>query len=255
MALLAPPMRPACVLPVILALAGCGNSRSDDRGGHTRFRRIAVIGASVSAGFGGMSVANEMKAAASDARVFDAARLDMYQDALTIGPNEVRQALDSQPDLVIALDFLFWYEYASASPQQRTQRFEAGLAELDKIRATGAAVIVGDVPSYTQASELILPHSMIPSATELADFNVRLRVWAADRKIVVVPFAEMCQPLLSDGDIEVTPGEYVRARELMAFDGMHPNPVGMWYVMTRIDRQVETELGVARDAWRFARPD
>lgn len=213
-----------------------------------------MVGASVSAGFGGMSVADAMKRAAPDATVIDAARLDMFQDAPTVGRAEIQTASDADPDLVIALDFLFWYEYATASPEQRQLRFEAGLAELDRLRGGGVALIVGDVPSYTQASELILPRSMIPSAAELAAFNVRLRAWAAERKIVIVPFAKMCEPLLTDGEIEVAPGERVRARELMSIDGLHPNIDGMWYVMTQIDRQVEAELGVARDAWRFERP-
>jgi hypothetical protein len=242
---------------VVAVAAGCGNSRSsDDPGEGNRFKRIAVVGASVSAGFGGMSVADAMKGAAPDATVIDAARLDMFQDAPAVGRAEVDKAHDADPDLVIALDFLFWYEYATASPEQRRLRFEAGLAELDKLRAGGVALIVGDVPSYLQASELILPRSMIPSAAELAAFNVRLRAWAADagRKVVIIPFAKMCEPLLTDGEIEVAPGERVRARELMSIDGLHPNIDGMWYVLTQIDRQVETELGVARDAWKFERP-
>jgi hypothetical protein len=242
---------------VVLAtlVAGCSESSSDKPTAKTRVvKRIAVVGASVSAGFGGMSVADALRAAAKDATVIDASDMMMYRSPVATGRAEIARALDGEPDLVIGLDFLFWYEYANVSQAERIARLDQALSDLESVRRTGASLVVGDVPRFTNASELILGKHLIPSEAELAELNGRLRAWATMRDVVIVPFAEMCRPLSTDGEIEVVPGERVRARELMSLDGLHPNIEGTWYVLSQIDAQVEAELGVAKDAWVFRRP-
>jgi hypothetical protein len=240
------------------ALAGCSDSSSRPPTAEAKpvrtFRRIAVVGASVSAGFGGTSVADALRGAAKDATIIDEAEMTMYQSPIAIGAKAIDRALLEDPDLVIGLDFLFWYEYTGAPQAERLRRLDQALVQLERIRTAGATLVVGDVPRFSTASELILDPTWIPSEAELAELNGRLRAWAALRDVVIVPFAEMCAPLATDGEIEVSPGERVRARELMALDGLHPNIFGTWYVMKQIDKLVETELGVAPDAWTFKRP-
>lgn len=248
-------MRIAGFVVLAAVAAGCSESSPPTPSVKPRtFRRIAVVGASVSAGFGGMSVADALRGAARDATIIDDAQLTMYQSPIANGAKEIDHALLEDPDLVIGLDFLFWYEYTGAPQAERIRRLDQGLADLERIRTAGASLVVGDVPRFSTASELILNPTWVPSEADLAELNGRLRAWAALRDVVIVPFAEMCAPLATDGEIEVLPGERMRARELMSLDGLHPNIEGTWYVMTQIDKLVEAELGVAKDAWTFKRP-
>jgi lysophospholipase L1-like esterase len=219
------------------------------------FHRIAVVGASVSAGFGGAPLADVLTAAIPGATITGAASVFMFRDAVANGATQIDDALRARPDLVVAIDFLFWHDYNGVDREDRLARQERGLADLDRARAAGAAVIVGDVPRILTAAELLIPTSAIPPADDLAALNARLREWARTRPdVLIVPFAELAGPLAAGADVEVAPGETLPARALMSPDGLHPNALGVWYVMSTIDRLVEAAYGVPPAAWTFARP-
>jgi hypothetical protein len=219
------------------------------------FRRIAVVGASVSAGFGGTPLADALTAAVPGATITGAANVFMFRDAVADGATQIDDALRANPDLVVGIDFLFWHDYNGVDRDDRLARQERGLADLDRARAAGAAVIVGDVPRIVTAAELMIPKSAIPPADDLAALNARLREWASTRPdVLIVPFAELAGPLAAGADVEVAPGETLSARALMTPDGLHPNALGVWYVMSTIDRLVEAAYGVPPAAWTFARP-
>jgi hypothetical protein len=213
------------------------------------------VGASVSAGFGGVPVAEAVAAAAPGAAVTGAASVLMFQDAVGSGAEQIDVVLAERPELVLAIDFLFWHVYNGRGRDDRLARLERGLADLDRARAAGAAIVIGDVPRIVTASELLIAKEAIPPIDELAAANARLVAWASTRPdVLVVPFAAWAEPLAAGAEVELAPGERRPARELMSFDGLHPNALGVWYVMGKIDALVEDKLGVAREAWRFARP-
>jgi hypothetical protein len=219
------------------------------------FRRIAVVGASMSAGFGGRPLDEALRDAVPGATVTTAAAVWMFRDAVGNGTKQIDQVLADTPDLVVGIDFLFWHDYNGAGRDDRMARMERGLADLDRALAAGASVIVGDVPRIVTASELLIAKESIPPIDELAALNARLREWARTRpEVLVVPFAAMAEPLAAGADVEVAPGETMAARELMSLDGLHPNPLGVWYVMTKIDALVEAAFAVPAKAWMFARP-
>ena len=219
------------------------------------FARIAVVGASVSAGFGGVPLDAALRAAIKDATVTTTASVAMFRDAVASGAAQIDAALATKPDLIVAIDFLFWHVYNGYDRADKVRRLERGLADLDRARRAGAHVIVGDVPRIVTASELLIARESVPDVETMAEVNDRIRGWARSRAdVLVVPFQSWAEPLAAGADVEVTPGEVRPARELMALDGLHPNPLGVWYVMQRIDRLVETAFAVRADDWQFARP-
>jgi len=219
------------------------------------FHRIAVVGASVSAGFGGTPIEDAIRAAVKAATVTGAAQVFMFRDAVGNGTAQIDEVLGAKPDLVVAIDFLFWHAYNGVDRADRLARLERGLADLDRALAAGASVVVGDVPRIVTAAEILIPKEAIPPVDDLAAFDARLRGWASSRpEVLVVPFAAWAEPLAAGAEVEVAPGERLPARELMSPDGLHPNALGVWYVMTRLDRLVEDAFAVPADAWQFARP-
>lgn len=192
--------------------------------------RIAVMGASVSAGFMAprLAVALDHHLAAPH-QMIDVADQLMFQAPERIGRAQVDRALAAAPTHVVAADFLFWYVYG---PVRSPARLDVGLAELDRVGAT--PLFVGDIPDMRRAATWMLPTSIVPSPDELAAANARIAAWAHGRPTVhVLPLAAWTAPLLTEGTIEVD-GARVPARSLMALDGLHPNAKGVDLLVTRI---------------------
>src|SRR5207237_5101638 len=121
-------------------------------------------------------------------------------------------------------DFLFWDIYGSRDPAWRDRALASGLAELERARASGAWIVVGDVPHIVTAAEWMLSKEAVPEPGVLAALNARIRSWADGReRVIFVPFASWAEPLAGDGDVEIAPGEKVPARTLVAVDGLHAN--------------------------------
>jgi hypothetical protein len=215
--------------------------------------RVAVIGASVSAGLAAPPIAASLRAGLpATADVLDAASVFFFQDPFANGEAQVAAAAAHRPTLTLAVDFLFWFAYASTSPDGRRQRLEGGLALLAALPGT---VVVGDLPDMRNANESILGPAAVPSPTELTALNAQIRAWAAARPhTVVLPLAAWTAPLVTGEDIELAPGERVPARDLMFFDGLHANALGTWHLLGQLDRALERDLAIPADALRLARP-
>jgi hypothetical protein len=210
--------------------------------------RIAIVGASVSAGFGGTPFGDAFRAAAKGAAVESWANLMLFRDPVGETRLQLGKALEHRTTSLVALDLLFWHVYNSNS-------LDVALAELDKVHATGAWIVIGDVPRITTASELLLPKEAIPSQEAIDAANTRIRSWAARERVLLVPLAEWTAPLRAGANIEIAPGEQLPAASLMAVDGLHANPLGTWYLLDRLDKLIETALpGTPKDALVFVRP-
>ena len=214
--------------------------------------RIAVLGASMSAGFGGTPLAEAFAAAAPGATIDDEASVFVFQDAPARGREQVDAALVTPPQLVVAIDFLFWHAYNGDGPERLT-RVEQGLADLARLRDAGALVVVGDIPRIT-TSPLLIPASAVPSVDDLATINARIHAWGDAPGTLVVPFASWAEPLAAGGDVEISPTERVPAASLVTEDGLHPNALGVWNVLHRVDAEMERRLGTPAAALVFARP-
>jgi hypothetical protein len=238
-----------------LAVVGACHARAA-RGPALPLGRIAIVGASVSAGFGGAPFGEAFAQAAPGSAVESEANLMMFRDPLDETKSQLARAIAFRPTVIVALDFLFWDCYGSPDPAWRERALDAGLTELERARVGGAWIVVGDVPRITTAAEWMLPHELVPDAATLATLNGRITAWAAGRdRVLLVPLVEWTEPLRSGGSIELVPGERVDARSLLSADGLHANPLGTWYLLDRLDHWIEGRLpGTARDALVFQRP-
>ena len=217
--------------------------------------RIAIVGASVSAGFGGMPFGDAFARAAPRSRIDAPANVMLFQDPVGESRLQIDRAIAFRATTVVALDFLFWDLYGSPDPRWREHALTAGLGELERARKSGAWILVGDIPLVTTASELLLPRANVPDPEALAAANATIAAWAKRERVLHVPFASWAEPLAQQGDIELAPGERVPARTLVAADGLHANELGVWTLLDRLDRLIETALpGTPRNALVFVRP-
>jgi hypothetical protein len=216
--------------------------------------RVAVIGASLSAGFGALPVDEALRAALPASEVAGFADTFLFQNPAERGGAQVDRALGFRPATVVALDYLFWpaYQSVGAWPRELDRAFE----QLQRLVDAGAVVVIGDVPRMATASPSLIPPGALPSAEALDGINRRIRAWAAERpRVVVVPLTEWIAPLTADGRVVLPDGESYLARGLLSFDGLHPNRLGVWYVLERVDRLLEREFpGMPAAALVFRRP-
>jgi len=218
--------------------------------------RIAIVGASVSAGFGGTPFGEAFAAAAKASVIKSEADVMLFRDPIGNSRAQIDAAIAFRPTTIVALDFLFWDIYSRNDRSWRDRALAAGLGELERARATGAWILVGDVPHVTTAAELLLAKDNIPDAATLATYNAKISAWASGKdRVLVVPFASWAEPVAAGGEIEIGPGETVSARTLLALDGLHANELGVWLLLHRLDQLIAAKLpGTPRDALVFVRP-
>ena len=217
--------------------------------------RIAIVGASISAGFGGTPFGEAFTAAAPRSKVDAAANVMLFRDPMAEIRRQVAQAKAFNPTTVVAVDLLFWTVYGSSDRAWHDAALAAGIAELEALRAAGAWIIVGDIPLITTASEFMLPKAAIPSAELLGAANNSIRELASRERVLLVPLTAWTEPLRAGTEVALTGGDKVPAASLMALDGLHANPLGVWYLLDRLDQYIEEKLpGTPRDALVFKRP-
>jgi hypothetical protein len=218
--------------------------------------RIEIVGASVSAGMAGTPFGAAFARAASHSSVESQASIMLFRDPIGGTRAQLQQAIAFHATTIVAFDLLFWDCYGSTDPAWRERALTAALGELDAARATGAWIVVGDVPRITTAADWMLPHEQVPDPDALVALNAKIAAWANGReRVLLVPLVAWTEPLRSGGTVELAPGERIAARELLAQDGLHPNPLGTWYLLDRLDHFIEDKLpGTPKDALVFERP-
>jgi hypothetical protein len=217
--------------------------------------RISITGASVSAGFGGTPFGDAFTAAAPRSKVDASASTLLFRDPIGDTKRQLAQATAFKATTVFALDLLFWDVYGSSSPAWHEHALTFALAELEKLRAGGAWIVLGDIPLITTASELMLPKEAIPDPETLAAANNAIRAWASRERVLMVPLVEWTEPLRRGSEVELPGGEKVAAITLMSLDGLHANALGTWYLLDRLDHFIEQALpGTPKDALVFMRP-
>jgi hypothetical protein len=243
----APAPTPVTVAPVVVAPVDA----AVDAAAPLVLRRIAVVGASVSAGFTAPRIAEAMRAAGT-IEVIDAADLWMFRDPDGGGARQLATAVAARPSLVVALDFLFWFAYQPGDRAARAASLERGLTLLATV---DGPLAVGDLADMRGADPRMLPPASVPPADELAAMNARIAAWAAARPhTVVLPLAAWTAPLLAGAEVELAPGERIAASSLLFLDGLHPNPLGLWYLLGQLDGALERGFGIDAQALVFARP-
>ncbi len=167
--------------------------------------RVVVIGASASAGFRlrkSLSDALEATIVREHEPIVSSPNTLFFLNPLVYGPKEIADALEAEPTLVVAVDFLFWYGYGLTnaegkplgSDEERLALLEEGLA---LIAVLECPVIVGDFPDCSHAIGKMLFEPQVPGPESLAALNARLAAWAKDRpNVIMLPFASLVASIL-----------------------------------------------------------
>lgn len=189
------------------------------------FSRVAVLGASVSAGMGGGPIAQIIDARlAGEHQIIDLADVWTFQAPVNKLEQQVAATLAFRPTAVVAIDALFWCAYGRDNREARLRRC------LDILGRIDAPLFVGDLPDMRNAAGWMLPPPAVPSVHELVALNAAIAAWASGRANVrLVPLSEWNKPLL-EGDREL--------QRLMSPDGLHPNRGGVRYILRKLAREV-----------------
>jgi hypothetical protein len=202
--------------------------------------RIVMIGASASAGYteseplGGPATSQlrlnkyldaALLASHEPVRNFSSAIFFLQPESLGQGQSE--RALQSNPSLLVALDFLFWFCYGEgSSDKERLERFEHGLKLIEPFKCP---IVLGDIPDASAAVERMLSPDQIPSPAALSAANRRLKEWAAARKqTVVVPLSSFMRNAMANKTLTVHGHTFAegKTRFFLQEDKLHPSPAG-----------------------------
>lgn len=230
--------------------------------------RVAVIGASASDGFGayywrlddGVRVRDrvdlsELVRSASDESlvVTDLATAQFFANPAGIGTQIVNRTIKSDPDVVFAIDFLFWFSYGTVgidarrirTDENRLAMLEFGLDLLDRI---DAPIVVGDIPDMSAASGGVLMPSAVPSEEMRTRINRRIREWAAERdRVVMFPLSDL-HGRLGRGEAVRIGDQLLPAAErdrMLQRDRLHPTLGGLLAILAELDVVIRADEDLA----------
>ena len=247
-------------LSLLPTSAGAGDTTAAAAPRVDALQRIAVVGASLSAGFGLDPTANPLTGQESKLQ------LAQIVDASIVGPHEpvhngatmmfftapeptgkraLAEAMSAKPTALVALDYLFWMGYGPGNDAKREERVKSALAMLEPFTCP---ILLSDLPDFnaSKPDPMMLPPQSIPPAETLVKLNQQIADWAKDRKnVVLVPQGEMLRKLIADEEIKAGGNTYAKGSraKLLQADGLHTTLEGtcaMWVT--------------AIDAWRAKDP-
>ncbi len=227
--------------------------RDDDATAAAPIERVTTIGASATAGFGvnfwrfegdrkvrdSSNLAKVLRAASEDRVVVsNLGTGQFFMNPEGLATLMVERVLRDPPDLVVAIDFLFWFTYGTVGPEarpmrhkdQRLEMLDHGLAILDRLQESGVPVVIGDIPDMSKAGGGILLRSQVPDEETRLAANDRIAAWRAERPAVRFLSLDRLQRLLQgDEPIEIA-GTRVPESErpyLLQRDRLHPTVGGL----------------------------
>jgi hypothetical protein len=220
--------------------------------GPTPSRRITIIGASVSDGFGvrlrttradgtrpviGVNVATILQTAAHDASdlsVRSHATSQFFMAPGDTATRSVRAAIEDRPTLVLAIDWLFWSVYGlhrerkdlARTCDERTEGLERALATLQPLVDTGVPIVLGDLPDMRDATDGgMLSTGMVPDAECLERLNARIRAWVAERpSVALLDLSDVVRRTLEGKPVRACNRDWCETDlgPLMQKDRLHP---------------------------------
>jgi len=192
--------------------------------------QVAVIGASASDGFRlSVGLADALAALVGTERLelADFSASGMFLGPRGQGARQVDQALALEPELVIAVDFLFWFGYGLVVDEaDRLELFEDGVALLDSF---DCPLVVARYPDMSPAVGRMLMPGQVPREQTLALLNRRLLEWAEERgDVVMVPLDSLLDQMRSDRPITVGGRTWPAGstQALLQSDQLHPTLEG-----------------------------
>jgi hypothetical protein len=196
--------------------------------------RLAVLGASASAGFnlgleGPVTLHHFLLAALEPdpGASIDLARAQTFLAPEANLERALAAATEFAPTATLALDLPFWFVHGPHPAGQRLLVFERFLAQLDDYPGR---LLLGSIPPLgPEVSTWMVPRHLRASDPEVEQANLRLRAYAAAHEHVrVAPVAELLADLRAGrevvvGDSRVSADE---VEDLLQGDGLHPTVEG-----------------------------
>lgn len=248
---------------------------AQDQKPETSTLRVHVIGASVSGGFrdGPLFGAKEEGDSVTLQHLLkqwvgDQARATthspgamalMFTDAPRIGKEQIDGVLKAKADIVVAIDFPFWFAYGFVGGEElkaREAKFDEGLAMLEKLTMP---VLLGDMPDMQGAAQRMLKPAQIPSPDVLGKLNEKLRGFvAAHKNMRLVPLSKFVAGMkgkdatlpLADGAMPIAP------HALQQEDRLHATRLGMallgYWLQDPLRELVPAENALSKQKWTFA---
>jgi len=230
-------IKKVCLLLVFLVLASCGEKTT-----HISLQRVAVTGASVTAGWGSKTppIKGDFGAYQVTMRHIMEGMIDIPHDdvgyfgdmmffnyPVKYGTKLIDQVIAYDPTLVVAIDYMFWFGYGSTLftddlVAYKLDLFEQGLAQLDRINVP---MIVGNIPDMHAAIGGMLSSDQVPDVTTIARMNARLLEWAVDHpNVMVVNLHDLVGDLMNDSEINVYESMWPAGSQpkLLQKDMLHP---------------------------------
>jgi hypothetical protein len=215
-------------------------------------QRIAVIGASGSAGFGvSVRLADALEA---EIRASHEAMLDLADELVFLSPEssgeaQVERARAFRPTLVFGFDFLFWFGYGDVAKE--SDRLELLQDGLELLESFDCPLVLSLFPDMSPAIGKMLAATQVPKAETLVLLNQRLEAWAQKRgKVVLLPLPTLLEAMRGDRPLLVGgrlwPAGSTKA--LLQPDQLHPTQTGL-LVVARLaaDLLVENKFGFGAD--------
>ena len=184
-------------------------------------QRVAVTGASVSAGYGLKTpptkgnlaaypmdfthVMDAMITVPHDA-VGDFCDLMFFRSSRKNAAEYIQQIVAYKPTLVVGIDFLFWFGYGSvpdgiAEEEHRMEKLEFALDLLDTLEVP---LLIGDLPDVREAVGRLLSQSQVPSEEILHSLNNRIHTWIDSKEnATLLPVHEYWKLMMQDKEITV----------------------------------------------------
>ena len=262
----------------VLALALCIALPAFAREETKTLSRIAVIGASMSDGFGvrvtttladgkkiseGVNLAELVKVACKDPTVVVSnytSSMYFMNPARTAQSSATRACGDNaqeMPTCVLAVDWLFWNGYGISnvrgeklsSDTERMELLDNALACLEPMCAANIPIVLGDFPDMHSAiGGGMISAPMVPSVECLAALNARVAQWALTKKnVCIVPLSKLTQDLLQKKPIHAAGREWDAQTlgPLLQKDRLHPTFAGTVTVLAATLDALDTKTDKA----------
>lgn len=199
--------------------------------------RVVILGASLSAGFGAQRTFVDVFQASlrmpPERPVLGLGDMLFFTSPRSIGEDQIGAALDQEPTLVVAIDFLFWFGYGSTDAKggaiidesQRLELLEQGLELLAELECP---LVLGDFPDMSAAVGTMLGREQMPALSTLPLLSRRVREWAAGRPAtIVLALSELVTKLGSKEEIQIGRHTFAAGTPLLQGDHLHPTLQGL----------------------------
>ncbi|MCE9619912.1 MAG: hypothetical protein K8R92_08380 [Planctomycetes bacterium] len=238
------------------ATDGAAKPQTTVAGGESKpLARIAVIGASMSSGFGvrvattlddgkkvseGVDLAALVKIACKDPSVLLAnyATSLYFMNPAATARSSAARALSANPTCVLAVDWIFWNGYGVSNvkgerltkDEERMALLENALQCLQPLCASNIPIVLGDFPDMHSAiGGGMISAPMVPSVECLAALNKRVAEWAQDKpNVCLLPLSQLTTDLAAKKPIKAAGREWTieKLGPMLQKDRLHPTFAG-----------------------------